>query len=266
MASSLEDVQTVDLMSELLRRMKCAPKPDKRLILIGPPGSGKGTQSPIIKDEYCLCHLATGDMLRAAVAAKTPLGVKAKEAMNKGELVSDDLVVGIIDEAMKKPSCQKGFILDGFPRTVVQAEKLDEMLEKQGKTIDKVLNFAIDDAILEERITGRWIHASSGRSYHTKFAPPKAPGVDDVTGEPLMQRKDDTAEVLKSRLEAFHRQTEPVIDYYAKKGVVAQLPAEKPPKEVTTEVQKDNLLVISAFRNHQQLSACLQLQLFSPLL
>ncbi|CAI9275171.1 unnamed protein product [Lactuca saligna] len=235
---SLEDVPSLDMMSELLRRLKCSSKPDKRLILIGPPGSGKGTQSPIIKDEFCLCHLATGDMLRAAVAAKTPLGIKAKETMEKGELVSDDLVVGIIDEAMKKPSCQKGFILDGFPRTVAQAEKLDEMLQKQGSKIDKVLDFAIDDSILEERITGRWIHASSGRTYHTKFAPPKTPGVDDVTGEPLMQRKDDTAQVLKSRLEAFHKQTEPVIEYYNKKGVVAKLPAEKPPKEVTVEVQK----------------------------
>ncbi|KAK3014207.1 hypothetical protein RJ639_008952, partial [Escallonia herrerae] len=270
--ATMEDIPSVDIMTELLRRFKCSSKPDKRLILVGkgtpvngarlimwqlylhscgPPGSGKGTQSPIIKDEYCLCHLATGDMLRAAVAAKTPLGIKAKETMEKGELVSDDLVVGIIDEAMKKPSCQKGFILDGFPRTVAQAEKLDEMLQKQGTKIDKVLNFAIDDAILEERITGRWIHPSSGRTYHTKFAPPKVPAHDDVTGEPLMQRKDDTAEVLKSRLEAFHRQTEPVafrhldkfslilvIDYYSKKGVVAQLPAEKPPKEVTVEVQK----------------------------
>ncbi|KAL8208231.1 hypothetical protein R6Q57_007643 [Mikania cordata] len=238
MATSLEDVPSLDIMTELLRRFKCSSKPDKRLILIGPPGSGKGTQSPIIKDEYCLCHLATGDMLRAAVAAKTPLGIKAKETMERGELVSDDLVVGIIDDAMKKPSCQKGFILDGFPRTVAQAQKLDEMLEKQGTKIDKVLDFAIDDSILEERITGRWIHASSGRTYHTKFAPPKVPGIDDVTGEPLMQRKDDTAAVLKSRLEAFHRQTEPVIDYYSKKGVVAKLPAEKPPKEVTVEVQK----------------------------
>ncbi|KHG28459.1 Adenylate kinase B [Gossypium arboreum] len=243
MASSssvnLEDVPSESLMTELLRRMKCATKPEKRLILIGPPGSGKGTQSPMIKDEYCLCHLATGDMLRAAVAAKTPLGVKAKEAMDKGELVSDELVVGIIDEAMKKPSCQKGFILDGFPRTVGQAQMLDEMLEKQGVKIDKVLDFAIDDSILEERITGRWIHPASGRSYHTKFAPPKVPGVDDVTGEPLIQRKDDTAAVLKSRLDAFHKQTEPVIDYYWKKGIVAKLHAAKSPKEVTEEVQKD---------------------------
>lgn len=237
-AVALEDVTSVDIMTELLRRFKCSSKPDKRLILIGPPGSGKGTQSPVIKNDYCLCHLATGDMLRAAVAAKTPLGIKAKEAMDKGELVSDDLVVGIIDEAMKKPSCQKGFILDGFPRTVVQAQKLDEMLQKQGTKVDKVLNFAIDDSILEERITGRWIHPSSGRTYHTKFAPPKVPSVDDVTGEPLIQRKDDTPAVLKSRLEAFHKQTEPVIDYYGNKGILANLPAEKPPKEVTSEVQK----------------------------
>ncbi|MBA0834877.1 hypothetical protein Goarm_007198 [Gossypium armourianum] len=225
-------------MNELLRRMKCAPKPEKRLILIGPPGSGKGTQSPIIKDEHCLCHLATGDMLRAAVSAKTPLGIKAKEAMDKGELVSDDLVVGIIDEAMKKPSCKKGFILDGFPRTVAQAQKLDEMLERRGVKIDKVLDFAIDDAVLEERISGRWIHPASGRSYHTKFAPPRVPGVDDVTGEPLIQRKDDTAAVLKSRLESFHRQTQPVINYYSKKGIVATLHAEKPLTDVTDEVRK----------------------------
>ncbi|KAH9603794.1 hypothetical protein KSS87_018820 [Heliosperma pusillum] len=238
MAGNLEDVHSIDLMTELLRRMKCSSKPDKRLILVGPPGSGKGTQSPLIKDEFCLCHLATGDMLRAAVSAKTPLGVKAKEAMDKGELVSDDLVVGIIDEALKKPSCQKGFILDGFPRTVVQAQKLDEMLAKRGVKVDKVLNFAIDDSVLEERITGRWIHPSSGRSYHTKFAPPKVLGVDDVTGEPLIQRKDDTAAVLKSRLEAFHRQTEPVVDYYAKKNVVSNIHAEKAPNDVTDEVQK----------------------------
>ncbi|PWA85296.1 adenylate kinase 4 [Artemisia annua] len=200
--------------------------------------SGKGTQSPIIKDEYCFCHLATGDMLRADVATKPPLGIKAKEATMYGQLVSGDLVVGIIDEALKKPSCQKGFILDGFLRTVVQAQKLDEMLEKRGVKVDKVLNFAIDVAILEERITGRWIHPSSDRSYHSKFAPPKVPGIDDVTGEPLIQRKDDTATVLKSRLEAFHKQTEPVIDYYSHKKIVANLHAGKPPQEVTAEVQR----------------------------
>ncbi|KAI8543942.1 hypothetical protein RHMOL_Rhmol08G0256700 [Rhododendron molle] len=209
---------------------------------------------------------------------------------SEGELLSDDLVVGIIDEALKKPSRQKGFILDGFPRTVIQAQKLDEMLEKRGVKVDKVLNFAIDDAVLEERITGRWIHPTSGRTYHPKFAPPKVPGVDDVrnvnvylalfvhitgkvpriiifasihklvflkvTGEPLIQREEDTAAVLKSRLEAFHKQTEPVIDYYAvynvadvirsgtkerivvQRNIVYNLPAEKPPGEVTARVDK----------------------------
>jgi adenylate kinase len=204
----------------------------------GPPGCGKGTQSPIIKEDFCLCHLATGDMLRAAVAKKTPLGLQAKAAMDKGELVTDDLVVGIIDEALKRPSCSKGFILDGFPRTVVQAEKLDAMLETQGHKVDKVLNFNVEDSVLEERITGRWIHPGSGRSYHSKFAPPKVPGIDDISGEPLIQRKDDTAEVLKSRLDAFHKQTTPVIAYYSQKRIVVDLQAEKPAKDVTSQIEK----------------------------
>ncbi|EFJ35190.1 hypothetical protein SELMODRAFT_230208 [Selaginella moellendorffii] len=237
--ADLSDVAATDLFSELLRRLKCMPKSQKRLILVGPPGCGKGTQSPILKEQHCLCHLATGDMLRAAVAAQTPLGLMAKQTMEKGQLVSDDLVIGIIDEAIQKPSCKKGFILDGFPRTVAQAEKLDAMLSKQGVKVDKVLNFEIPDSVLEERITGRWVHPSSGRSYHTKFAPPKVPGRDDVTGEPLIQRKDDTAEVLKSRLDGFHKQTKPVIDYYTTKGVVVQLQAEKPPQEVTVAISKN---------------------------
>ncbi|KAJ4841120.1 hypothetical protein Tsubulata_003764 [Turnera subulata] len=214
--------------------------------MVCPPGSGKGTQSPLIEDKYCLCHLATGDMLRAAVAGKTPLGVKAKEAMDKLFMVFDLmlLTVGFIGGtchgriALKKPSCKKGFILDGFPRTAVQAQKLDEMLTKQGTKIDKVLNLAIDDAILEDRIAYRWIHPSSDRTYNTKFAPPKVPGFDDVTGEPLIQRKDDSLAVLKSRLEAFHKQTAPVIDHYKQKGLVVDLPAEKPPNEVAAEIQK----------------------------
>ncbi|GER48572.1 adenylate kinase family protein [Striga asiatica] len=220
---------------EVTSRMNCESKPARHLILVGPPGSGKGTQSSIIKDEYCLCHLASGDILRAAVAT---LGVEFEEAMNKGKLVSDDFVVGIMDDALKKPSCQRGFILDGFPRSVVQAQRLDEMLDKRGVKIDKVLNLVIDDAILEERITGRWIHPSSGRTYHTKFAPPKVACVDDETGEPLIQRYDDTAAALKSRLEDFHQKTEPVIDYYRKKGIVANLPAEKPPQVVSAEIKK----------------------------
>jgi adenylate kinase len=172
-----------------------------------------------VQKEHCLCHLATGDMLREAVAAKTPLGLQAKAAMEAGQLVSDDLVVGIISDAVKRPDCRNGFILDGFPRTVVQAEKLDGMLAARGTQIDKVLNFNVPDAVLVERVTGRWVHPASGRSYHTSFAPPRVPGLDDITGEPLVQRKDDNAETLKSRLAAFHQQTAPVRVHSCSLGV-----------------------------------------------
>ena len=202
----------------------------------GPPGSGKGTQAPAIRKDHCLCHLSTGDMLRAAVAAKTPLGVEAKQAMDAGALVSDDLVVGIIKDAIKAPECRTGFVLDGFPRTVQQAVKLDEMLGEQGTKIDKVLNFNVPDALLVERVCGRLIHAPSGRSYHTKFAPPKVEGTDDVTGEPLTKRKDDNAETIKARLSAFHAQTAPVIEHYQAKvaDIKGDQAAEKVAKEVTS--------------------------------
>lgn len=205
-------------------------------VTAGPPGSGKGTQAPMIKNEHCLCHLATGDMLRAAVAEKTPLGLEAKKAMDAGALVSDDIVVGLIEEAVKKPQCRIGFVLDGFPRTVAQAEKLDEMLAKRGQTIDKVLNFVVPDSLLVDRVTGRWVHPASGRSYHEKFAPPKVAGVDDVTGEPLIKRKDDNAETLKSRLAAFHAQTAPVIEYY--KDKVVNIKADKPQENVAEQINK----------------------------
>ena len=206
------------------------------LLFVGPPGSGKGTQSPMIKNENCLCHLATGDMLRAAVAAKTPLGLEAKKAMDAGALVSDDIVVGLIEESIKKPQCRTGFVLDGFPRTVTQAQKLDEMLAKRGQSIDRVLNFVVPDSLLVERVTGRWIHPASGRSYHEKFAPPKVAGVDDVTGEALIKRKDDNAETLKSRLAAFHAQTAPVVDYYRSK--IVNIKADRPQEQVADQIHK----------------------------
>lgn len=238
MPIDLSDVSVDDLMKEVQRRLECATKPEKRVVLIGPPGCGKGTQSPMIKAEHCLCHLATGDMLRAAVAAKTPLGLEAKKAMEAGALVSDDIVVGLIEEATQRPECQKGFILDGFPRTVVQAQKLDEMLSKRAQGIDKVLNFVVPDSVLVDRITGRWIHPASGRSYHEKFAPPKVPGVDDVTGEPLIRRKDDNADTLKARLSAFHAQTTPVIEYYRSKvaNIVADAPQTKVAEQIRTSL------------------------------
>ena len=190
----------------------------------------------MIKNENCLCHLATGDMLRAAVAAKTPLGMEAKRAMDAGALVSDDIVVGLIEESIKKPECRTGFVLDGFPRTVAQAEKLEEMLARRGQSVDRVLNFVVPDSLLVERVTGRLVHPASGRSYHEKFAPPKAPGLDDLTGEPLVKRKDDNAETLKSRLAAFHAQTAPVVDYFKRRVVTIR--GDRPQEAVAEAVRK----------------------------
>ena len=235
---ALENVSSEDLFTELMRRMDCQNKPEKRIILVGPPGCGKGTQSPDLKRDLCVCHLATGDMLRAAVKAGTEYGRKAKDAMDSGGLVSDDIVVGIISEAVKNPECQKGFIFDGFPRTVPQAQKLGEMLQKQGVDIDRVLDFRIPDKVLVERIEGRWIHMPSGRSYHTKFHPPKVAGKDDVTGEPLSKRGDDNAAALVKRLEAFHAQTAPVIDYYRTSGKLHVIDANKPKEQVATQVKQ----------------------------
>ena len=202
---NLKNIRLDDLFGEIKRRYECSKKPSMNIVLIGPPGSGKGTQAPRIKDDLCLCHLATGDMLRDAVAQGSELGLKAKEIMNRGELVPDELVIGLIESAMQQPECERGVLLDGFPRTGVQAEKLDSMLVSKGTKVHKAIEFKVDDSILIERIEGRRVHLASGRSYHLKFNPPKAEGVDDITGEPLIHRKDDTAEVLEKRMNAYHQ-------------------------------------------------------------
>ncbi|PNP41316.1 adenylate kinase 1 [Trichoderma gamsii] len=204
-----------------------------RMILIGPPGAGKGTQAPKIKERFSCCHLATGDMLRSQVAKKTPLGREAKKIMDQGGLVSDDIVIGMIKEELENnKECQGGFILDGFPRTVPQAEGLDAMLNERGQTLQHAVELQIDDALLVARITGRLIHPASGRSYHTTFNPPKQAMKDDVTGEPLIQRSDDNAEALKKRLVTYHQQTSPVVGYYQKNGIWKGLDASQQPGEV----------------------------------
>ncbi|KAL2174337.1 adenylate kinase-domain-containing protein [Thermothelomyces heterothallicus CBS 202.75] len=204
-----------------------------RMILIGPPGAGKGTQAPKIKEKFNCCHLATGDMLRSQVAKKTPLGREAKKIMDAGGLVSDDIVIGMIKEELdNNKECKGGFILDGFPRTVPQAEGLDKMLRERNQELQHAIELKIDDELLVSRITGRLVHPASGRSYHTTFNPPKVPMTDDITGEPLIQRSDDNAEALKKRLATYHKQTAPVVDYYKKTGIWQAVDAAQPPNQV----------------------------------
>ncbi|KAK3901524.1 adenylate kinase [Staphylotrichum tortipilum] len=204
-----------------------------RMILIGPPGAGKGTQAPKIKEKFSCCHLATGDMLRSQVAKKTPLGKEAKKIMDAGGLVSDDIVIGMIKEELdNNKECKGGFILDGFPRTVPQAEGLDKMLRERSQSLQHAVELQIDDALLVSRITGRLVHPASGRSYHTTFNPPKKAMTDDITGEPLIQRSDDNADALKKRLATYHKQTTPVVDYYRKTGIWKAIDAAQQPGQV----------------------------------
>jgi adenylate kinase len=183
-----------------------------RLILLGPPGAGKGTQANFIREKYGIPQISTGDMLRAAVKAGTPLGLEAKKVMDAGHLVSDDLIIGVVAERLKGPDCKGGYLFDGFPRTIPQAETL----RQAGVPLDYVLEIDVPDEEIIERLSGRRTHPASGRSYHLKFHPPKVEGKDDVTGEPLIQRDDDREETVRNRLEVYRRQTSPLIGYYGR--------------------------------------------------
>ena len=181
-----------------------------RLILIGPPGAGKGTQAKFITEKFGIPQISTGDMLRAAVKAGTPLGLAAKKVMDAGQLVSDDIIIGLVKERLAKPDCEKGFLFDGFPRTIPQAQALLDA----GIPLDFVLEISVPDAEIVERMSGRRVDPVSGRTYHIKYNPPKVEGKDDVTGDPLVQRDDDREEVVLKRLGVYHNQTEALVGFY----------------------------------------------------
>ena len=181
-----------------------------RLILLGGPGAGKGTQANYIKDKYLIPQISTGDMLRAAIKDGTELGKKAKGYMDSGGLVPDEVIIGLVKERIEKADCQKGFLFDGFPRTIPQADAMKDA----GVAIDAVVDINVPDAEIIKRMSGRRVHLASGRTYHITFNPPKEEGKDDVTGEALIQRDDDQEETVRNRLDVYHAQTEPLIDYY----------------------------------------------------
>jgi adenylate kinase len=183
-----------------------------RLILLGPPGAGKGTQAAFITERYGVPQIATGDMLRAAISAGTAVGLAANKAMDAGQLVSDDIIIALVKDRLADPDCKGGYLFDGFPRTIPQAEAM----KAAGVRIDFVLEIDVPDGVIIRRMAGRRVHLASGRTYHVAFNPPKVPDHDDVTGDPLVQRDDDREATVRKRLEVYHRQTSPLIEYYRK--------------------------------------------------
>jgi adenylate kinase len=208
-----------------------------RLVLLGPPGAGKGTQAERIKARYGIAHLSTGDMLREAVASGTEVGRRAKAIMDAGRLVPDDVINRLVAERIAEPDCARGFILDGFPRTLAQAQALDALLLDRDERLDAVVEIAVDDDALVERISGRFACAKCGAGYHDRFRQPKVAGVCDVCGSrEFVRREDDKAETVRARLEAYHAQTAPLLPYYRKKGLLAVVDGMAGIDEVTAEI------------------------------
>jgi len=204
------------------------------VVFLGPPGAGKGTQAKLLSQRLGFLHLSTGDILREAVKKQTPLGIKAKEYMDRGELVPDNLIIALIEEYLPK---EGGVILDGFPRTIAQAEALENMLSAKSKKVSKVLLFDSPDEVIIDRLSGRRVCSNCGAVYHIKYNPPKKEGVCDLCGGSLVQREDDKEEVIKNRLEVYKRQTQPLIDFYKKKGIIYRLDATKSVEELFAEVE-----------------------------
>lgn len=209
------------------------------IVLLGPPGAGKGTQARRLQDDYGLVQLSTGDMLRAAVAAGTPLGLKAKKIMEAGQLVPDDLIVGMIADRITQPDCKNGFILDGFPRTVPQAQALDVMLSDRRQKLDYVVEMKVDDASLIDRVSGRFSCAKCGAGYHDRHKPTRKSGICDVCGSTdFTRRADDNAETIKARLGAYHAQTAPILPYYQAKGILKSVDGMAPIEAVGAAVAR----------------------------
>jgi len=208
------------------------------IMLFGAPGAGKGTQAKFLIEKYGIPQISTGDILRAAVKAQTPMGIEAKKAMDNGQLVTDEIIIGIIKDRLAEEDCKEGFILDGFPRTLPQAEALEVLMAEMGISLDRVISLNVPDELIVGRITGRRVCPKCGASFHMEFNPPKVEGICDYCGDKLVQRKDDTAETVVSRLEAYHAQTAPLFDFYTKKGVMAEVDGTKDVSEVKEDIFK----------------------------
>lgn len=204
-----------------------------KIVLIGAPGSGKGTQSPFMKERYGICHLSTGDALRDAVDRRTPNGILVEKEMRTGGLVPDDIVFGIVKESIQRPECRYGYILDGFPKTEAQAK----MLEDSGEKIDRAIALTAPDEVILSRTSGRWTHKGSGRSYHEIFRPPVVPGKDDVTGEPLYQREDDRRDLCEKRLHLYKSKMAPILKFYQDRQTLSIIQANRAVEAVSSSIQ-----------------------------
>ena len=213
-------------------------KKNIHIILLGPPGSGKGTQAQKLIREFGFVQLSTGDVLRAAISKGTEIGMQAKSIIDKGELVSDEIVIGIVRDRIFSTECECGYMLDGFPRTLAQAEKLDQILSDRNQKIDVVIRLCVPDEMAIRRIAGRRFHITSGRSYNIEFNPPKIEGRDDITGEKLVQREDDKEEIVQSRLDTYHELTEPLVRYYQKQGILKAIDGIGSPENIYAEIKQ----------------------------